>query len=225
MQSRRFNTGTDIFGDDVQRSKSTVLINKTGYFTTIEVLRAALHSKESWETAVYYQHTNLNATETGQLLVSQRTFFDAVGRLGGSSGESPIVQSAIAQQLGVYKPSYNRQTGNPFITNLSTSIEVNEFREALKDACFEATKKAAEKYYGKAFIVRLPYDKNYDDDWRIFARSASDAKGPINSFLIALDIIAEKGIEPDYNIKVIMDMEEEMGSPNLPPAVKKFRKK
>ncbi len=67
--------------------------------------------------------------------------------------------------------------------------------------------------------------KNYDDDWRIFARSASDAKGPINSFLIALDIIAEKGIEPDYNIKVIMDMEEEMGSPNLPPTVKKFRKK
>ena len=61
--------------------------------------------------------------------------------------------------------------------------------------------------------------KNYDDDWRIFARSASDAKGPINSFLIALDIIAEKGIKPDYNIKVIMDMEEEMGSPNLPPAV------
>ena len=67
--------------------------------------------------------------------------------------------------------------------------------------------------------------KNYDDDWRIFARSASDAKGPINSFLIALDIIAEKGIKPDYNIKVIMDMEEEMGSPNLPPAVKKLRKK
>ena len=67
--------------------------------------------------------------------------------------------------------------------------------------------------------------KNYDDDWRIFARSASDAKGPINSFLIALDIIAEKGIKPDYNIKVIMDMEEEMGSPNLRPAVKKFRKK
>ena len=67
--------------------------------------------------------------------------------------------------------------------------------------------------------------KDYDDDWRIFARSASDAKGPINSFLIALDIIEEKKIKPDYNIKVIMDMEEEMGSPNLPPAVKKFRKK
>ena len=29
---------------------------------------------------------------------------------------------------------------------------------------------------------------NYNDDWRIFARSASDAKGPINTFLIALDL-------------------------------------
>ncbi|MAP71258.1 MAG: acetylornithine deacetylase [Candidatus Marinimicrobia bacterium] len=66
---------------------------------------------------------------------------------------------------------------------------------------------------------------NYDDDWRIFARSASDAKGPINTFLIALDIIADKGILPNYNIKVIMDMEEEMGSPNLPPAVKRYKNK
>ena len=66
---------------------------------------------------------------------------------------------------------------------------------------------------------------NYNDDWRIFARSASDAKGPINTFLIALDIIAEKAILPNYNIKVIMDMEEEMGSPNLPPAVKKYKNK
>ena len=66
---------------------------------------------------------------------------------------------------------------------------------------------------------------NYNDDWRIFARSASDAKGPINTFLIALDILAEKAILPNYNIKVIMDMEEEMGSPNLPPAVKKYKNK
>jgi len=66
---------------------------------------------------------------------------------------------------------------------------------------------------------------DYDEDWRIFARSASDAKSPINSFLIALDIIKEQKIVPNYNIKVIMDMEEEMGSPNLPKAVKKYRKK
>ena len=74
----------------------------------------------------------------------------------------------------------------------------------------------------------IPWDnlkKDYDEDWRVFARSASDAKAPINSFLIALDIMDEQNLEPNYNIKVIMDMEEEMGSPNLPKAVKKYRKK
>ena len=85
-------------------------------------------------------------------------------------------------------------------------------------------KKQIKKDEWKAIPWESLYN-NYDDDWRIFARSASDAKGPINSFLIALDIIAEKGIKPDYNIKVIMDMEEEMGSPNLPPAVKKYKNK
>ena len=74
----------------------------------------------------------------------------------------------------------------------------------------------------------IPWDnlkKDYHEDWRVFARSASDAKAPINSFLIALDIMDEQNLEPNYNIKVIMDMEEEMGSPNLPNAVKKYRKK
>jgi acetylornithine deacetylase/succinyl-diaminopimelate desuccinylase-like protein len=58
-----------------------------------------------------------------------------------------------------------------------------------------------------------------EDDWRIFARSASDAKGPVAMFLTALDAAASKKIVPNYNIKVIMDFEEEMGSPRLPEAV------
>ena len=61
----------------------------------------------------------------------------------------------------------------------------------------------------------------YNDDWRIFARSASDAKGPVSMFLAAIDAIDENGITPNFNIKVILDFEEEMGSPNLPGAVKK----
>ena len=63
--------------------------------------------------------------------------------------------------------------------------------------------------------------ENYDDNWRVFARSASDAKGPAAMFLAALDAIASKGISPNFNIKVIMDFEEEMGSPRLPEAVLK----
>ncbi|WP_236262878.1 M20/M25/M40 family metallo-hydrolase [Aggregatimonas sangjinii] len=67
----------------------------------------------------------------------------------------------------------------------------------------------------------LPWDNiaDYDDDWRVFARSASDAKGPVAMFLTALDAIAAEGIVPNFNIKVIMDFEEELGSPQLPKAV------
>lgn len=62
-----------------------------------------------------------------------------------------------------------------------------------------------------------------DPDWRIFARSASDAKGPVVMFLAALDAAADERIEPNYNLKIIMDFEEELGSPQLPAAVEKYR--
>ncbi len=59
----------------------------------------------------------------------------------------------------------------------------------------------------------------YKDDWRVFARSASDSKGPVAMFLTAMDALKDIGKIPNYNIKVILDFEEEMGSPNLPEAV------
>ena len=62
-----------------------------------------------------------------------------------------------------------------------------------------------------------------DEEWRIFARSASDAKGPIAMFLTALDILTEQNTEPAFNIKVILDYEEELGSPHLPAAVEKYK--
>jgi len=63
------------------------------------------------------------------------------------------------------------------------------------------------------------YAGTLDDEMRIFARSASDAKGPVVMFLAALDAAAANKIAPNYNIKVIMDFEEELGSPRLPEAV------
>ncbi|MBK7871051.1 MAG: M20/M25/M40 family metallo-hydrolase [Saprospiraceae bacterium] len=66
-------------------------------------------------------------------------------------------------------------------------------------------------------------DGEIDMEWRVFARAAADAKGPINMLLAALDAIAEAGLSPNYNMKIIMDFEEELGSPNLPDAVKVHR--
>jgi acetylornithine deacetylase/succinyl-diaminopimelate desuccinylase-like protein len=60
-------------------------------------------------------------------------------------------------------------------------------------------------------------------DWRIFARSASDSKGPNIQFLRAIDLLDQAGVEPDHDVKVIVDFEEELGSPHLPAAVGRFR--
>ncbi len=65
--------------------------------------------------------------------------------------------------------------------------------------------------------------EGFNPDWRIFARSTSDAKGPAMAFLASLDAQAELKQEQNYNIKVIMDFEEELGSPNLPKAVEEYK--
>ncbi|PHK97384.1 acetylornithine deacetylase [Neolewinella marina] len=62
-----------------------------------------------------------------------------------------------------------------------------------------------------------------DPELRIFARSASDSKGPAISFITALDIMQEEEIIPAYNVKVIMDFQEELGSDDLPAAVAAHR--
>lgn len=72
----------------------------------------------------------------------------------------------------------------------------------------------------------IPFERAFQDpqtDWRIFARSTSDAKGPAMAFLAALDASAELKVVPNYNMKVIMDFEEELGSPRLPDAVTKHK--
>jgi acetylornithine deacetylase/succinyl-diaminopimelate desuccinylase-like protein len=72
----------------------------------------------------------------------------------------------------------------------------------------------------------INYERLYENsqpDWRIFARATSDAKGPAVAFLASLDALKELKEEPNFNIKVIMDFEEELGSPHLPSAVTKYK--
>jgi len=73
----------------------------------------------------------------------------------------------------------------------------------------------------------IPFPKPNDSlnlNWRIFARSASDSKGPAMSFISALQILKNKGIKLKYNVKVIMDFQEELGSPQLANAVLENKK-
>lgn len=52
-----------------------------------------------------------------------------------------------------------------------------------------------------------------DPEWRIFARSAGDDKAPVIALMAALDALDAKGDAPSVNIKLILDGEEEAGSP------------
>ena len=72
-------------------------------------------------------------------------------------------------------------------------------------------------------LLSIPNDAHHPE-WRIFARSTSDSKGAINMFLTAMDMIGVEGFSPNFNIKVIMDFEEELGSPNLPQALVDYKK-
>ncbi len=71
----------------------------------------------------------------------------------------------------------------------------------------------------------VPYEqaKDWDKEWRAYARAAADDKGPIIMFLHALDILEQQKIRPAYNIKVLLDGEEEKGSAGLKKTVEKYR--
>jgi acetylornithine deacetylase/succinyl-diaminopimelate desuccinylase-like protein len=59
--------------------------------------------------------------------------------------------------------------------------------------------------------------------WRVFARGASDDKGPIWSHLEALALMDEVGLPPRVNVKFIFEGEEEIGSPFFGPFTEAHR--
>jgi len=60
------------------------------------------------------------------------------------------------------------------------------------------------------------------EDIRVYARSASDDKGPIAMFLSALTELQQRQDDGAFNMKVILDSEEEKGSPHLEKLVNKY---
>ena len=59
------------------------------------------------------------------------------------------------------------------------------------------------------------FAQNLDPELRFFGRSTSDDKGPIMMFMAAFDAMNSLGIQPSINVKVIIDSEEEKGSPSI----------
>jgi len=54
-----------------------------------------------------------------------------------------------------------------------------------------------------------------DPEWRVFGRSSADDKAPIMMFLAAIDALKASGDALGVNVKVVLDSEEEKGSPSI----------
>ena len=74
-------------------------------------------------------------------------------------------------------------------------------------------------------IDRDRINYNPDPDWRIFGRSTSDDKGPPMMLVNALKILEELNKKPKFNLKLIIDFQEEMGSPTVVSAVSLHKEK
>src|SRR5712691_6459057 len=125
------------------------------------------------------------------------------------SGRGPVVFGKLiapeAKRTVIFYAHYDGQPVDP-----AAWTDGKPFEPVLRDAAIEAGGK------------RTPLPENgtrhravYNDNWRIYSRSASDDKSPIVALLAAIDALRAKKIPLAVNLKVILEGEEEAGSPNL----------
>jgi acetylornithine deacetylase/succinyl-diaminopimelate desuccinylase-like protein len=125
------------------------------------------------------------------------------------AGRGPVVFGKLispeAKRTVIFYAHYDGQPVDP-----AAWTDGKPFEPVLRDAAIEAGGK------------RIPFPASsaghrgiYNDDWRIYARSASDDKSPIVALLAALDALRAKKIPLAVNLKVIFEGEEEAGSTNL----------
>src|SRR5829696_5906753 len=69
----------------------------------------------------------------------------------------------------------------------------------------------------------FPADGRYQNEWRIYARSASDDKAGVDAILNAYEAINKSGLTPGCNLKFFFEGEEEANSPHLNEILEKYR--
>jgi acetylornithine deacetylase/succinyl-diaminopimelate desuccinylase-like protein len=123
------------------------------------------------------------------------------------AGRGPVVFGKLitpeAKRTVIFYAHYDGQPVDP-----AAWTDGKPFEPVLRDAAIESGGKR----------IPLPAAANhshYNDNWRIYARSASDDKSPIVALLAALDALRAKKIPLGINLKVVLEGEEEAGSANL----------
>jgi acetylornithine deacetylase/succinyl-diaminopimelate desuccinylase-like protein len=71
-------------------------------------------------------------------------------------------------------------------------------------------------------VATPPFQPSFKGD-RLYGRSASDDKAPIEAILVALDAMKASGVQRSASIRFFFEREEEADSPHLPQIVAKYR--
>ena len=128
-------------------------------------------------------------------------------------GRGPLVFAQIdapgAKHTVIFYAHYDGQPVDPAVWVANKPFEPMLFTGALA-----------------AGAKQIPFPQppaKYEDDWRIYARSASDDKAAIVAILTALDALRASHIPLGVNVKLLFDSEEEAGSPHLDGAVNAHR--
>jgi acetylornithine deacetylase/succinyl-diaminopimelate desuccinylase-like protein len=128
-------------------------------------------------------------------------------------GVPPVVYGEVivpgAKQTLIFYAHYDGQPVNP----AQWAKELDPFRPKLFS-------KAIDK---GGINIPFPADGSYTNEWRIYARSASDDKAGVAAILNAYDAIYKSGWTPGCNLKFFFEGEEEAGSPHLNEILEKYR--
>lgn len=78
---------------------------------------------------------------------------------------------------------------------------------------------------GAKEVPNLESRTAFDPEWRLYARSASDDKGPIVALCAALDALDASRIAPTSRLRIVLDGEEESESASLLAALPSLRER
>src|SRR5467141_813210 len=122
------------------------------------------------------------------------------------SGRGPVVFGKLnapdAKRTVIFYAHYDGQPVDP-----AAWTDGKPFEPVLRSDAIEAG--------GKRIPPPDKHPGAYNDNWRIYARSAADDKSPILALLAAIDALRVARIPLGVNLKVIFEGEEEAGSTNL----------
>ena len=124
------------------------------------------------------------------------------------TGGSPVVYGELnvpgANRTIMFYSHYDGQPVDP-----TKWIDMEPFTPTLRPRKMEA---------GSTEPKPIPLPKKgekINEEWRLYARSASDDKSPITALLAAIDAVKSAGLKFGANVRFIYEGEEEAGSPFL----------